>query len=1306
MIIKYQLTNNEGLTSANLVEILNRQLTNYADPTHHGIFKLYDKTVGEASGYKISATFEKRDPSDKTIKFIDTTGASVDGDENKNERTGIVNTTNITTTIDLTEWIKNLMNTLTVVTTTTAGTIPAGGLKPPTLAGPENSKLFAGQAFSAIEGWLNKAQVKFLWTKDESGNRSWIENTSAIKEYDATKKKLWFALDNKSTNLVLTLGNNLPTLNPGQNNKANPITIQLDAPAVINLSPTLLGNLGQYFSGDTKNLIVETNKITEELNKIKQGLGSGFQDAPLTIMIKVGNEAEYDYKKVAGELLKLSDDVENGIVVAKFAIDTTQANASKFELIDQSKGEQQIVNDGIIKVFINDKNIYQDLQNTSASGTSKALKLEWQNGITIDATNGILTANPVRGKGLKIEYTFNKQLTGIDSDATGTNINNEWVAKMPTTFTPGVDDNLFIRIRLVNDKYTYENINKKIAIDLTKIKSIIELDATWLNQFLSQSEIGLENFDLTKISDYENRVFTAMTINANLKDKVEIRYDFNDQSDIDKTKLVQLIQNYKTNNSTKDNLGVLQLWNQSSGEKIVAKFAIKKEHQALYQLEFAAGEASNQKELDGSNIFTTIDFSKVIKWLTETNKLVKVQGDSPNAILTIPEVNVPTDDIFNTKQWSVVESVLKGFGITIQYREILNNNQPTETDWKNSLTDVKKYDQNIGKIGTRFKFDKTKSKNIKFKTGQTANEIFNGKTTDATNPFELSLDIKLNFKIDQTIVENKFINKPNVISGNTKFLDISSAHEQDMITELTNTNAANNEAFKNAGLVVKYKLATQADWKSRDQFIADLKSVNTDQQTNKVVFKFEVTNQNDFIVEAKEWTLFDPASSNLEQWKVKIFINDGTWENDAKKVNVTGTTSVLTWNWNGLAVTDQAGGKVGNNDKLQVEFSAQENATYDDAPATDDITNLTTGWTTIKPTRIEATTKKLWIRLKAKVGYVYGPAYEQNNQTKTAAAHQVDLKIKREIVVNPKVLSTSLTLAQGGFVTNITQADLDKFVTDGISAIQPEELQTHVTVKFNFNGSNGLTSNELLMKINEIIKNNTAPNYGILQLWNGTVGTKIESYYELADPNGDYLLVTANPGGNPKEVQEVVTGHIRTKIDLIAIVNDLKTKKIEVESVTSKNNRTLVTIKNWIMPNIKSGSESLNGLTWPEFEQRLKDVGVLIKARIVKNPDGTPTQGDWKPLENLKEYDDTTLKLALRFELDQIKADNIVLSVLSDSDVSFDNNINSFSNEFQMNIKAPATVVVDPGLITKFIAQDSFTGNTKILNINSQPEQN
>ena len=314
--------------------------------------------------------------------------------------------------------------------------------------------------------------------------------------------------------------------------------------------------------------------------------------------------------------------------------------------------------------------------------------------------------------------------------------------------------------------------------------------------------------------------------------------------------------------------------------------------------------------------------------------MVQVSGTSPNATFSIPQVSAAGDTIFNGKQWQEVTDTLKQFGITIQYFEVLANSQPTDSDWKNDLTQVTKYDPNIGKIQIRFKFNNGEAKNIKFKTS--SSQIYPGNNTTATSSFQLSLNIRLIIKVSENIV-TEFIKKPDVIKGNTKYLKIKADAEKEMIDQIKQENEAINAAFNNANLIVKYKLdQSPDDWKIREDFINALEANKTDQKSNKVLFKFDVVNNQEFEVNGAEKTLFDPTTvTDHDQWKVKIFINDGTWEKDASTVSVTGKTSGITWDWKNLKVTEDGINKVGTN-QLQVEFSAKDGANYDDGAATED----------------------------------------------------------------------------------------------------------------------------------------------------------------------------------------------------------------------------------------------------------------------------------------------------------------------------------------------------------------------------------
>ena len=127
----------------------------------------------------------------------------------------------------------------------------------------------------------------------------------------------------------------------------------------------------------------------------------------------MGNEGLTDYTKIQKILLNKNDDVENGIVVAQFAIDQNDANASKFQIAKGGEDTQQIIDDnGTIKVYINDQNTYADLQKVVLSGSDKNLQFNWAptkfnvNNIT----GAISSIGATRGVGLKIQYTFKNDL--------------------------------------------------------------------------------------------------------------------------------------------------------------------------------------------------------------------------------------------------------------------------------------------------------------------------------------------------------------------------------------------------------------------------------------------------------------------------------------------------------------------------------------------------------------------------------------------------------------------------------------------------------------------------------------------------------------------------------------------------------------------------------------------------------------------------------------------------------------------------------------------------------------------------------
>ena len=1307
--IKYFFSDeaNNKMDGNQLIAKINQLRTDYNNQ-YLGIVQLWNGTQGR----KLNAIFVEEDPK-YTIRVEGTTGAPAD-----NLIQAQINTNNIFTTISMVDYIEVLKREKTQVQLDeAAGLGSINNFNPPAGKTTPAGGIFDKKSYDQITQRLEGVGVKIEFAKEPNG--PW-KSKQQTKEYDIQKNSLYLRFRVESTNIKLQLN---ATIQIGQNQNSDQqmeIRLPLNVPKYIvidNTKPYWQLTNQFNFSGTTKEINFDDGKITEFVNKIKEqnaidGADESYKNAPLDIEFQVGTGSEFKEISLLKKYLKdHNEDMPDRQIKFKFSLkpgtDQTQwkiKNAGKYLLWADNSANNHL------KIYINDKGVFNELKQMRITGSNDALDWNWPELVkppVLNEITGILNpvANKTFGKGLKFEFTFNKNYANA---SVGTDAETQWVPGVPKAYdaNKGFTD-VYLRIKLTRDDYyTYDNANQTITLSLNQVGQKIILQTAWLEQqFNNGQELNLDGLTPTKIQEYETAVKQAAQnggIDQSLLDKFTIKYQFNFTGNLDQnqlvsaTDLIKEIEKYKTNNN-QTSLGILQLWNQTTGVKIVAKFVDADEND---KYSIAVANQPEYKEINTTNVITTIDFSKVISWLINTRKLVNVTGTATTATFIIPIVDIQDDPIFNGKDWTNVETALKLFGINSQYRKVLQNNLTPEQDWVDALSKVTEYNEKIGKIQIRLKFDNNKAKNIKLKTD--SNKTYNGKNDQATSAFDLNLNIKLTLNINDAIVNSKFINKTDVISGNTKYLKINNTYEKEMIDELIKENVNNNAAFANSGLTVKYKLANQNQWKRLDQFIVDLKTSTKDETSNKVLFKFEVTNDTDFQVESKERTLFDPDSiTDRDQWKVKLFINNADWEDQAANVEVGGKTSALKWNWNGLSVTENSDGTVSSSKGLEIQFSTKENASYNDNDVTNDPNDLKTKWITIKPIQIDPTTKNLWIRIKAKAGYVYGPAYNENGVTPSAQAHKVSLKIKREILVDPKQLLTSLSfdnLNRDVYVSDITTDVLNKFIEEGLDQIPEQALRKHVVVKFNFNSKRDLNADQLFKEIEAIINSNKPNDYGILQLWNGVQGTKIEAYYDLKVPDGEYELITNN-SSNPKEPQTVVTSHIKTKINLIEIVNDFKTKKIEFEPVDNKNIRNLITIKKWKMPQTKSGSESLNDISWETFENRLKAVGVLIKARVVNSPDNNQ---DWKPLDQLKQYNDTTLQLALRFELEIKKADNIVLSVISDGDVSFDGNSQN-SSEFKMNIKAPATVVVDQQLIQTFLSKDSFSGNTKILDIIDAP---
>ena len=214
------------------------------------------------------------------------------------------------------------------------------------------------------------------------------------------------ALENKSTNLVLKLGNHHSNINPSHDNKTQPLTINLDAPKIIAVSEADAKAMRNFFSGNTKFLTVNTDGISEQIQQMLTERGVQFRDAPLTLLIRLGTEALVDYKHLSETLAAKTTDVSSGRLSVQFAIERRGAHSSNYQIAQASDKEFTIIDDNSIKIFINDNGFEARGQALSVWGSTSAF--------TIPELAQWLAAKP---RGLTVRWA-----TADQPDETNTNL--------------------------------------------------------------------------------------------------------------------------------------------------------------------------------------------------------------------------------------------------------------------------------------------------------------------------------------------------------------------------------------------------------------------------------------------------------------------------------------------------------------------------------------------------------------------------------------------------------------------------------------------------------------------------------------------------------------------------------------------------------------------------------------------------------------------------------------------------------------------------------------------------------------------
>ena len=569
------------------------------------------------------------------------------------------------------------------------------------------------------------------------------------------------------------------------------------------------------------------------------------------------------------------------------------------------------------------------------------------------------------------------------------------IEKLRIKLVPTNDENTFI------DYLNFDgDADKLISNESIISEQLIDLDKQWfLDEQLVQTEKLISNLNANDFVDYQERVLShskVLNLVNELKSKVEIVYFFNGETTpLTIKELINKINAYQKdyNNST---FGFLQLWNSTSnqGIKIEAKYKVSDLNVENISFVDSQGNKLDENNLKNSvntnNVKTVIDLNLLIKWLEKSFIKVQKNSSNPENIDAINFDDYSGEDLhFNQKSWDQIEKVLENLGIQIQYRNYLT--KPNDLTWSDQKTAVNKYNPHIGQFQIRFVLDSNKATNLKVSIKN--NKILELNKETESEPIDLNLDVKLKVLLNSTLVQ-QFIDDPNTVSGNTKFLTISKNNVKTLLTKIIEENIANNPLFAELqnSFNLLFTIGDSDDWLNESQFVEHLAHQKNDQLTNEIKFKFTFDQVNQrFDLDQNERVL-SAAAIGQKNAKIKIYINEKGLENLASQIKAIGTNEQIIYQWPGGFNVDEKTGQINNIPGLKIQYTTknnQKNQDYDSANGYDEPNK---GWSNSPVKQIDVNKLFIGVQLVATDGYIYAPQYKgPQNENFDWSVHSVDL---------------------------------------------------------------------------------------------------------------------------------------------------------------------------------------------------------------------------------------------------------------------------------------------------------------------------
>ena len=1242
-----------------------------------GVFALWNGVTG----IKIEVFFEKVD---QTVSFV-VNGNNLNPTEN--DLKGFVKTQNINNLINLGPYINELTSKIINATAgSTVGQFSGTTIQFPPKSGTPGNEQFAGKTYNEIEEILKNVGVLIQYKKWQPNDTwsGWLTNLSDIDAYNPSNPqiKIGFKTNGFNQNWNIKLYNNGTEITGNDD-----FTLNLNLPKLVKLpADDKVAKLIQdfnnqnIFSGNTFKLDVNDNKlqsgkkiVSDALKAASSSNGSGYDglEKYLELKFQLGNTGQwFDAKGLQGFLLTQNNiDQENSSL--KMKVELTQNSEFIFENALSSK-EFDLLSDNnpTIKKYIHGNTLEQELNQITASGTTTLIAYTYPNEIKKVVEN--------KKAGLKLQYTYNSTLAP-NARSSFKDASTNWtdaVNGLPTTGIPTGTKAIYVRI-VVSDPNTYvygpdfNNNKTKGTIDLANLKDQINVQSSWLNKkFPEDNLINFEQISLEKIEQFETNVINQIpTLTDEQKEKLEIRYYFNGAANpVNKTELFNQLTKYQNS----DKFNFLQLWNGTQGEKIEATF-VKKDQTGNYDLIWDPNDSGKQI-LDTSKVVTTINLISLVQWLEQIKVTVNKNG---NLIDSLVFPNINASEPFNGKTWSKTESALELLAIRVEYQELTSGTN--SNIWHDDINMIKNYDSRA-QFKIRFVLQKEKGKNLIVKVRE------NNQLTGTSNSDVISSDIFVNLnvpkviKIDPNAVEN--FRRSNPFSGNTKRIKVDETKLSTLISDIKKSSLNSGiPLIVNAPLDLEFRFGNSGNFKLLEQWQNDSEAMGTDQTTNLIQIKFIIPDQS-----SNEWAVENPDGIytvlNANDPSVPIYVHDqGIEESIQTRTNITGDNTNLQINFptgDGFTVdtNNRISGSKGNG--LKIQFSLDESLNV----------NATNGWSDQRPNSVPIGTDKIFMRIVPVDNWHVYEKMVDGPYDKI----EVNFKIAQRLIVNKQWINE---FQLGGPSIEIADLTVEK-INEWIGKIQEKVKTTNnnisdviakkVSIKFNYKNQQNLTAEKLYEAIKTDREAFSSPNLGIVQLWNGIKGDKINATF--VSLSNDVIIEDAN--GNQQISDDINTKNIYTKINLENYINVLKTNKTTVQRGSASGQ-----MNSFTPPPMNGTTGQFAGKSYDEISKRLKDVGIEIQfSSELNNP-------QWLDKEAIKTYNPQTAVLYLAFTNPQ--DNNIKLSVDNGNPIEAGNS--NKTNPIKLLLNIPKQINIKQNDLNNFQTEINFSRDTKRIEFNANASQ-